>query len=217
MPALSADSISCLVFADARKDDFLRIAAGFERAKQLAAGNDIEAASLLGERPQQRQVGIGLDGKTHDVRHSGKSLIEDLEVALERRQAVHVGRRADFPGDALERHFLGEHFAAAVFEMVHGSPRTNFYFVGRRAQGAVEQLRRDPVAVNRLGPHFLIIVAVLFFLRELAPVFHVDRGQRAVGHRTVRTTLGNFLAENHKARQVLERACRRRTPSAGPR
>ena len=53
----------------------------------------------------------------------GKSLIEDLEVALERRQAVHVGRRADFAGDALERHFLGEHFAVAVFEMIHGSPR----------------------------------------------------------------------------------------------
>ena len=58
------------LFADSRKDDLLRIAAGFERAKQLAAGNDIEAASLLGECPQQRHVGIGLDGKTDDVRHS---------------------------------------------------------------------------------------------------------------------------------------------------
>ncbi len=53
------------------------------------------------------------------MRDLGESLIENLIVALERRQAVNVRRRADFPGDALERHFFREHFAVAIFKVVH--------------------------------------------------------------------------------------------------
>ena len=65
--------------ADAGKDDFFRIGAGFQRAKQFAAGDDIEAASFLGEDAQQREVGIGFDREADDVRHLGEGLIEDLD------------------------------------------------------------------------------------------------------------------------------------------
>ena len=40
------------LLADAGEDDLFRVAPGFERAKQFAAGNDVEPAALFGESPQ---------------------------------------------------------------------------------------------------------------------------------------------------------------------
>ena len=77
---------------------------------------------MFGEYTQQREIRIRFHGKANDMRNLGKCLIEDSKVTLERCQAVNVGRRADFLSDPLERHFLREHFAVAIFEMIHLSP-----------------------------------------------------------------------------------------------
>ena len=114
-----------LVFflTDAGENDFFGIGAHFQRAKQFAPRDDIETAAFLGEGAEQREIGIRFYRKTHDVAHLGESLIEDFEMALKRRQAVNIRRRADFLRDALERHLLGEHLTVAVFKMIHLSPR----------------------------------------------------------------------------------------------
>ena len=109
--------------ADAGENNLFGIGAHFQRAKQFAPRDDIETAAFLGEGAEQREIGIRFYRKTHDVAHLGESLIEDFEMALERRQAVNIRRRADFLRDALERHLLGEHLTVAVFKMIHLSPR----------------------------------------------------------------------------------------------
>ena len=123
MPASSAYSISCFFLTDAGKNNFFGIGAHFQCAKQFAPRDDIETTAFLGEGAEQREIGIRFYRKTHDVAHLGESLIEDFEMALERRQAVNIRRRADFLRDALERHLLGEHLTVAVFKMIHLSPR----------------------------------------------------------------------------------------------
>ena len=113
-----------LFLAHAGKNDLFRIGAHFQRAKQFAAGHDVEAAPLLGKRAQERQVRVGLHGKTNDVADLREGAVEDLIVAPKRRQAVNVSRRANLFGNTLERHTLGVHFPVAVFEMMHYGPRT---------------------------------------------------------------------------------------------
>ena len=52
-----------LLFADAGKNDFLGIAAGFERAEQLAAGDDIETAALFGEARSSARLELAFTEK----------------------------------------------------------------------------------------------------------------------------------------------------------
>src|SRR6266480_3060789 len=112
-----------LFLADPRKDNFFRVGADFQRAEKLAARHDVKAAAFLREAAQQREVGIGLHRKTDDMASLGEGLIENLEMALERRETIDIRRRANSLRDALERHALGEHFPVAIFKMVHRSPR----------------------------------------------------------------------------------------------
>ena len=111
------------LFTDAGEDDLFRIGPGFERAKQLAAGNDVEPAPLFGEGPQERYVGVCLYGETDDVRNVCESLIKNAEVTFQRREAVDISGRPDFFRDALYRHVLSKHFSVAVFKMIHHGPR----------------------------------------------------------------------------------------------
>src|SRR5262245_26067084 len=111
------------LLAHAGKDNPFRIGPGFERPKQLTAGNDVEPTSLLGERPQEGYVGICLYGEADDVRNLCESLIKYPEVAFQRREAVDISRRPDFLGNALYGHVLGKHFSVAVFKMIHHGPR----------------------------------------------------------------------------------------------
>ena len=61
-------------FADAREYDLLGIAAGLQHAKQLAAGNDVESRSGLGQQPQHGQVAIGLHRVADGVRQLRRRL-----------------------------------------------------------------------------------------------------------------------------------------------
>ena len=58
MPAASAASISASRLADAGEDDLARIAAGGDHARELAAGDDVEAAAQPREQIQDREVGF---------------------------------------------------------------------------------------------------------------------------------------------------------------
>ena len=82
----------------------------------------------------------------------------------------------------------------------------DFDFVGRSAQGAVEKLRRHTVAIDRIGTYFAVVVTILFETHEFLPILDIDRGQLPVRHRAIQAALGNFLAEDDKAGQVLDLA-----------
>src|SRR6185312_6606070 len=85
------------LFTDAGKNDFRRVRAHFQSAKQFAARDDIKPASLFGEGAQQSEIGVGFDGKTNDVPDLTKCLVENFKMTLQRRQAINVSWRADFP------------------------------------------------------------------------------------------------------------------------
>src|SRR4029077_2931126 len=108
---------------DPRENDLLRIPTRLQGPEQFASGNYVEAAAFFGESSQQRNVGIGLDGKTNDVRNFGEGLIEDAKVPLERREAVHISGRADFVGDPFDRHSFAEQLSVALFKKINHGPR----------------------------------------------------------------------------------------------
>src|SRR5579863_1452513 len=55
--------------ADAGKNDGRRVCASLQRAKQLAAGDDVEARARLDQQLQDRKVAVSLDGVTNFVRN----------------------------------------------------------------------------------------------------------------------------------------------------
>ncbi len=61
----------------------------------------------------------------------------------------------------------------------------NFDFVGRLAQGAVEQLRRHPIAIDRIGAHFSVVETILFLSARISP------GPRRSPSSTADTAPGN--------------------------
>src|SRR5262245_65530133 len=87
--------------AHAGEYDLFRVGPGFERAKQLTAGNDVESTARFGESPQERDVGVCLYRETNDVRNFREGLIKNAEVALQCREAIDISRRSDFLRDAL--------------------------------------------------------------------------------------------------------------------
>src|SRR5262245_5904044 len=111
------------LLAHAGEHDLFRVGPGFERAKQLAAGNDVEPTSRFGESPQERDVGVRLYGETDDVRNLRESLIKNAEVTSQCREAVDISRRSDFLRNALYGHVLSKHLSIAVFKMMHHGPR----------------------------------------------------------------------------------------------
>ena len=124
MPAVKRVFDFFFFLTDAGENNFFRIGAHFQRAKQFAPGDDVETAAFLGESPRSSaRLEFAFTEKHTMWRNLGESLIEDFEMALQRRQAVNIRRRADFLRDALERHLLGEHLTVAVFKMIHLSPR----------------------------------------------------------------------------------------------
>ena len=99
MPSSSARCISASVFPTPENTILRRIGAGRDRARQLAAGDDVEAAAQAREQVQDRQVRVGLHRVADQVRHVGEGAIELAEGVLERCARVDEARRAVARGD----------------------------------------------------------------------------------------------------------------------
>ena len=107
--------------AHARENDVFRLHTRRNRARNLAARDDVGTIALLGENAQDGAVGVGLDGKGN-VRSSdgGNAFAENLCVSLQRRTRVDIDWRAHFVGNAGQRDVLGMEDAVLDLKMVHG-------------------------------------------------------------------------------------------------
>ena len=108
-------------FADAGEDHFVGRTAGFEDAKQFAAGNDVESGTPLDKPPQKIHVGVGLDGVRDQMRYGSESFIEHTDVPLQRSLAVDINGGAQISGDLLERNPFAVQFPSLVLEIMHGT------------------------------------------------------------------------------------------------
>ena len=106
---------------DAGIDDFRRIRACLQRAVELTAGDEIHTAPLPDEDPEDRRVGIGLDGKADDVRHLRKGGVEDPKMVPERPVAVEIKGGPRLTGDRLDRDLFAEELVILIFEVIHCS------------------------------------------------------------------------------------------------
>src|SRR5207253_10640915 len=93
-------------FADAGEDDFVRRTAGFQDAKQFAAGNDVESGAPLRKSPQKVYVRIRFDGVTNQVRYGSESFVEHADVPLQGFLAVDIDGGANISGDLIERNLF---------------------------------------------------------------------------------------------------------------
>ena len=81
MPAASAWRISACALADAGEHDLARIAAGGDDARELAAGDDVEAGAEPREHVEDREVRVRLHRVAHQVVASGERGRERAERA----------------------------------------------------------------------------------------------------------------------------------------
>ena len=100
---MRAASISQSLFAYSGEDDFFEGGlVGFADALEFAAGDDVEACSLLGQEAEDGEGGVGFDGVADGVGASGEGLLEELEALGDLRGGVDVERRAVFFGEGGE-------------------------------------------------------------------------------------------------------------------
>ena len=84
------------LLADAGEDDAAeRCWGGAADALQLAAGDDVEAAALLGEQLEDGERGVGLDCVAEGVRHRRKLCLKHAEALADGVGGVDVERRAE--------------------------------------------------------------------------------------------------------------------------
>ena len=89
-------------------------------AEQLAAGHDIHASPFRGENPQDSDIGIGLDGKTDDVRNFREGVVEDAKMVPQRPVTVKIKRGPHFFGNAGNGHVFAPELRIPVMKVMHG-------------------------------------------------------------------------------------------------
>jgi len=100
-------------------DDLSGVRADLERPVELSAGDDVHAAPLLDEEPQDGQVRVCLGRIADDMGNIPEGLVENPEVLQQGLVAVEVKRRADLSGDDLDGHVLAPEPVVAIVEVVH--------------------------------------------------------------------------------------------------
>jgi hypothetical protein len=111
-----------MLLADAREHHVLGGHSRRQRARQLAAGDDVGAEPLALHHAQHGEVRVGLDREGDVLALDARQPVAEHPcVAFERGARIDVDRRADFLGDARERDFFGVELAVAEVEMVHDS------------------------------------------------------------------------------------------------
>src|SRR5579875_827256 len=111
-------------FANAGKNDFLRLSPSTQAALELAHRYDVETGAHRSKKPKHAEVGQRFSGKTDQMVYARKNLVKHLEMAAQSRRAVDVGRHARVGRDLLKGHLFRVKLALLVFEVMHC--RTSF-------------------------------------------------------------------------------------------
>ncbi len=119
--AWRAASISQSLFAYSGEDDFFQCGlVGFANALEFAAGDDVEACSLLCQKSEDGERGVGFDGVADGVRASFGTVregsLEELEALGDLIGGVDVERRTVFFGEGGEAGPVAMERAVAVDE-----------------------------------------------------------------------------------------------------
>ena len=101
-------------------NDLFRRNAGLEGPVQLAPGDDIGPASQTPQQAQQRQIGVGLQGKTGQMGNGGEGFVKGLEMMGQRGRTVQIEGGAHGLGDPGYRRVFGVKGPLPVMKMVHG-------------------------------------------------------------------------------------------------
>ncbi|MNJ26724.1 hypothetical protein D3C77_212140 [compost metagenome] len=108
--------------ADTGENHAIGAATGGQDTLQLTAGNDVETCAQTGQQVQHAEVGVGFDGKAHQVRNTLQSVGIATVLGLDVGARVDIGWRAETFGDGRQGHAFREQFTVAVVESVHGLP-----------------------------------------------------------------------------------------------
>ena len=107
--------------AHAREDRLGRVAPGQTDAVELASGDDVEAAAMLGHHLEQAQVRV----RFHRIADQGIDLGEGPQQVVQRAQngclAIDEKRCAESGGQLDHRNILAIKLTAAVVKGFHGS------------------------------------------------------------------------------------------------
>jgi hypothetical protein len=138
-----------IALPDPAEDDPLRLEAGGERPRQLAAGDDVGAGAQVPKDPEHREIGVRLDGVGHPVRHRVERPVERAKLPSDHAGAVEVRRRPHGLGDRGERHAAEVERTAPALETGVGVQRR----VGGRGGAQYALAHRASVTVGR--PHHM--------------------------------------------------------------
>jgi hypothetical protein len=94
--------------ADAGKHHFGGVAAGGQYARQFAAGYDVEAGAEAGEKIQDGEAGIGLNGKADQVRMRGQRLFIGAIGMFKCCARIEIAGGVKLRGDAVKRYILND-------------------------------------------------------------------------------------------------------------
>ena len=115
--ASRAASISQSLFAYSGEDYFCEGGlVSFADALEFAAGDDVEACSLLCQETEDGERGVGFDGVTDGVGAAGEGLLEELEALRDLLGGVDVERSAVLCGEGREIGFVAVKETVAVGE-----------------------------------------------------------------------------------------------------
>ena len=109
--------------ANAGENDLFWFATGGQYALQFTAGNDVEASAEAGQDIQHAEVGVGFDGKAHQVLDALQGVGIGTVLGLDVGARVNVGRRAEALGNGGQGHAFREQLAVAAGKSLHGNPR----------------------------------------------------------------------------------------------
>ncbi len=129
--------------ADAGEGDFSRSHAGFQRARQFAAGHHVHAGPERGQQRQHGLIGIGLHRVADQRVEPVERLGEDREMAADGRGRIAVERRFDIFGQRRQGDVLGVEHAVLISEMMHEA-RFREWGLGRRDSPRAADGRRRP-------------------------------------------------------------------------
>ena len=103
------------------------IRAGFQHAKQLAAGDDVKARARFGEQLQNRQVRVRFDGIADLVGNVAEGFLVGLESIENRGARVDVAGRAFAARDVGQGQFFEIQSLIAVFHYARPSAPTSVW------------------------------------------------------------------------------------------
>ena len=105
--------------ADAGEDDAVGPSARREHARELAAGDDVEARAQARQHVEHREVRVRLYGVADRVLHALQSLVERAERFLDEGARIHVAGSAEARRDGGERNAVEGESARDARETAH--------------------------------------------------------------------------------------------------